>query len=507
MIRSARIRSSAPGAPARRRTWTRRPSGAPSAAGLALTLALTLTVALVTAALGAAPATAQMAPDAAPAGPLLTLDDAVATAIAQNPALAAADAASRAAEQTVRESRAMRWPTLEVTTDASRSTNPVVVFGQLLSQERFSQANFDVGFLNEPDALDNVRGMVSVSQPIWTGGRIAAGISGAENQSTAASAARERALQELVYRVTDRYTGAVVAAQAVAVRQEGLDAARKNVALTQDLFDGGLVVESDLLQARVRESEAESALADARRNADVARAALNLELGRALDTPYRLPDELEVPDPVDAELATLVARASDRRPDLMAARAQVEAARAGVNGAKGGRLPKIGWSGSYEADAERLSDDPGTNWTVGVGLRWTLFDGFATGARIARSEALLEQAERNVELAQRGVALEVESALRGVDTARLRWQEAQRSVDLAQRSAAIVRDRYKEGLTTVVELLQAETLATGSRVRELQARRDLAVARAGLTLAVGDPGPAPLGTAAGAPSGEEASSR
>jgi len=438
-----------------------------------------------------APAMSRADGPAEPAAPLLTLDSAVAVAIEQNPSLAAADAASRAASEGVRERRAARWPTVEVTTDATRSTNPVVVFGQLLSQERFSQANFDVGFLNEPDALDNVRGAVSVSQPIWTGGRIAAGIAGAQQQASAAQASRERALQELVYRVTDRYTGAVVAAQAVGVRQESLEAARKNVGLTQDLFDGGLVVESDLLQARVRESEAESALADARRQADVARAALNLELGRALDTPFRLPDELDVPAPVDAQLATLLARADDQRPDLAAARAGVEAARAGVDGAQGGRFPKIGWSGSYEADAERFSDDPGTNWTVGVGLRWTLFDGFATDAKIARSRAQLDQAERGAELAERGVSLEVESALRGVQTARLRWQEAERSVALAERSATIVRDRYKEGLTTVVELLQAETLVTGSRVRELQARRELAVARAGLTLAVGDPVAAP----------------
>lgn len=434
-----------------------------------------------------------MAQDAEP--PLLTLDQAVSIAIAGSPSLAAESAAARAAEQSVRESHAARWPTVEVTTDATRTTNPVMVFGQLLSQERFSQANFDVDFLNQPDALNNVRGAVSISQPLWAGGRIAAGIRGAEQQSAAASAGRERALQQLVYRVTDRYTGAVVAAQAVKVREESLEVAKKSVKLTQDLFDGGLVVESDLLQAKVRESEGESALADARQSAEIARSALNLELGRALDTPFGLPEELAVPEGVDTPLADLVARARDRRPDLAAARAQVAAARAGVDGAEGGRLPKVGWSGAYEANADDSLHSPGTNWTVGVGLRWTLFNGYATGARIARSRARLDEAERRAELAERGVALEVESALSSLHTARLRWQEAVRSVDLAERSATIVHDRYKEGLTTVVELLQADALATGSRVRELRARRDLAVARAGLALAVGDaPAAAPVST-------------
>jgi outer membrane protein TolC len=427
--------------------------------------------------------------DAEPAGAVLTLDEAVGIALVHNPTLAAEDAAARAAAETVRESRASRWPTVSVITDATRTTNPVAVFGQLLTQEEFGPENFAIDSLNDPDPLNNVRGVLSVSQPLWAGGRIDAGIDGAERQADAARQGRERARQELVYRVTDRYTGAVVAARAVEVRREGLEVARESVKLTRDLYEAGLVVESDLLQARVRESEAEAALADAEAGAQVARSALNLELGRALDTPMTLPESVDLPAADEAaeavELAALIAEATDRRPDLGAAQARVQAARAGVRRARGGRLPEIGWSGAFEADSEEPFDDPGSNWTVGVGLRWTAFDGFATSARVERARAELDRAERLAERAEQGIALEVEAALEELHTARLRWDEAVRSVELARRSAAIVQDRYKEGLTTVVELLQAQTLETGSRVRELRARRDLAMARAGLDLALG----------------------
>ncbi len=421
----------------------------------------------------------------APEAPLLTLEEAVRQAIADNPGLAAQGAAARAAEAGRQESRGARWPRLEVTTDAARTTNPVMVFGGLLSQERFSEQNFDVGFLNEPDPLTDYRARIAVSQPLWAGGRISAGIHGADRQAEAADLGRERARHELVYRVTDRYTGAVVAGQAVGVRRAALDTAEKSVALTRDLFDTGLVVESDLLQARVRETEARAALADAEKDAAVARAALNLELGRDLDTPMTLPSALDVPETTPGELPALVAEARDRRPDLAAARAQVAAARAGFEGARAGRLPEVGWSGAYEAHAESPFDHPGTNWSLGIGLRWTGFDGFATQARVARARAELERAERMTEQAERGVALEVESAERGLAAARLRWQQAREAVTLAERSVAIVRDRYQEGLTTVVELLGTEALVSGSRTRELAARRDLALAYTELDLAVG----------------------
>jgi len=433
-------------------------------------------------------------PDAAA---VLTLDQAIELALANNQALAAQSAVARAAEQTVRESRSARWPTVNVTTDATRTTHPVAVFGQLLSQERFGPENFDVDFLNNPDPLNNFRSVLSVSQPLWAGGRIDAGITGAERQAEAAGLGRERARQALIYRVTERYTGAVVAGQAVAVRRESLKVAEENVKLAGDLYEGGLVVESDLLQARVREREAVAALADAEQKAKVALSALNLELGRDLSTPIRLPDS---PDPVaspellEAPLDVLVAEAVERRPDLAAARASLDAARQGLRRAKAGRLPEVGWSGAFEANSEEPFDDPGSNWTVGVGLRWTPFDGFATDARIERARAEVERAERLLELAEQGVALEVESAFRELATSRLRWQEAEASVDLAQRSAVIVSDRYQEGLTTVVELLQVQALSTGARVRELVARRDVAVAAAALDLALArEVGQAPAG--------------
>ena len=419
-------------------------------------------------------------------GPVLSLEEAVAAALDGNPGLAAREAEARAAEAGVRDRRAARWPTLEVTAGAARTTDPVGVFGGLLRQERFAAQHFDPAFLNEPDPLTDYLGVVAVEQALWAGGGIAAGIEGAGRAAEAARLLAERARHELAFRVLDRYTGAVVAERAVAVRQQTLEAARGTVRLTRDRFETGLVVESDVLQARVRESDAEAAVAEAERDAAIARAALNLELGRPLDTPFTLPAGLpEAPPEATEPLAALVARALEARPDLRAAAAGVEAARAGLDGARAGRLPRLGWSGAFQANAEDPSDDPGSHWSLGLGLTWTGFDGFATGARIDAARERLEEAERMAELARLGVALEVEAALRGLEVAHLRSREAAEAVTLAERSAVIVQDRYREGLTTVVELLEAEALLSGARTRELQARREVSVAGGRLALATG----------------------
>jgi outer membrane protein len=433
---------------------------------------------------------------AAPEPPLLTLEEAVALAIESNPALAAESAAARTAAAAVREGRAARWPRLLASAGAGRTTDPVAVFGGLLRQERFAPRYFDPVFLNEPDPLTSYRASVSIEQALWAGGRIASRVEGAERAAESAVHILERARQELAFRVLDRYTAAVVARQAVAVRRGSLEAARESVRMAGDRFETGLVVESDVLQARLRQSEAEAVLAEAERDAAVAAASLNLELGRELDSPIALPDRLpeaiEAPEldgaanEVATEEVTLETEAAlDRRPDLLAARAWVDAARAALGAARAGRLPEVGWGGSYAAETEEPSDSPGSHWSIGLGLTWTGFDGFATAARVEGAQARLEQAERLADHNRRAAELEVEAARRGLATARLRWRQAREAVALAERSAVIVQDRYREGMTTILELLEVESLLAGSRSRELQARRGVVMALGELDLALG----------------------
>ncbi|RMH19257.1 MAG: hypothetical protein D6696_11150, partial [Acidobacteria bacterium] len=93
---------------------------------------------------------------------------------------------------------------------------------------------------------------------------------------------------------------------------------------------------------------------------------------------------------------------------------------------------------------------------------------------------------------------EVRRAAAELAAARARLAQGERAVALAERSLAIVRDRYREGLTVLSELLDAENALTRARLRRLAARRDLLLGRAALKLATGRL----LPPAAGAPTPE-----
>src|SRR4051812_40979620 len=99
----------------------------------------------------------------------LSLPDAVAAALAGHPSLAAASARVRGAEARVDEARGGWLPHLNYQESWQRSNNPVFVFGSLLTQHQFSEANFAIGPLNRPDALNNFQSLVTATQTVYDG--------------------------------------------------------------------------------------------------------------------------------------------------------------------------------------------------------------------------------------------------------------------------------------------------------------------------------------------------
>jgi outer membrane protein TolC len=217
----------------------------------------------------------------------------------------------------------------------------------------------------------------------------------------------------------------------------------------------------------------------------VSRAALNLAMGQDIETPLELPGAFDAPAIEPEDLSGLIRRARESRRDLLAATHRLQAADQMVRVNRAGRLPEVGLSGAYEANAEDFIGADGTNWSVFLMARFTIFDGKQAGERVVRAQEERRAAQEMTEVMRQAVGLEVVQAFHELQAARQRLALAEASVTQAGESLRIVEDRYKEGLTMIVELLGAQTTLTAARTREVSARRDVLLGRATLDLAVG----------------------
>ena len=105
----------------------------------------------------------------------LGVEDAIRAAWARNPGLQASAEAVHAARADAARARDARLPTLSVTLRAARTDEPMMAFGTRLDQARIGQADFDPARLNHPDAIGAAGAGVTLTLPLFMGGRLVAG--------------------------------------------------------------------------------------------------------------------------------------------------------------------------------------------------------------------------------------------------------------------------------------------------------------------------------------------
>lgn len=415
----------------------------------------------------------------------LTLREAVATALQQNPALQAAGEETAAAEARLAQARAAWYPRIDFSQGFTRGNNPVYVFGTLLTQQQFTAANFALPGLNAPTPLDNFQTRFDGQWLLFDSFQSKHRVQAARRMKTAADFQTEQERQNLILRVVQAYYGVVVARENLAAAAEALRTAQANEKRVRDLVDAGLVVASDLLSAQVFRAQMEERHIRAENQLQLARMMLANEMGVSPDAWPEPSDSLTEPAPLESAMELWEQTALGERPALRAAELQQQAAASNTRVAQADFGPKVGLLASFERDAETLGGPSGTNWIAGIRLDFNLFSGGADRARLAEAKARERQADRNLEAFRSGVRLEVRQAYLETRAAEKRAAAARDAVEQARESLRIIQNRYEAGLTDITELLRAQTAQLEARTAWLVALYDWHVARAALERAAG----------------------
>lgn len=427
----------------------------------------------------------------------LSLDQAIALALARNPALAGVASGAEAAAAAVREARGRFGPTADLSAGVGRTDNPVQAFGTLLNQERFTARDFEVDRLNRPGPINDVQVRLDLEQPLYQGGGLAAGLRSAELGARGAKQRLARSRDALAFGVTEAYLAVLLADARQAVAGATVSTAEAILADARARVRSGAALESDALSAEVRLAEARQAAIVARQGLELARASLNERLGVERWRAYALTTPLAPDDAPPPPADELIEKALAGRSDLAEAGTAEERAREAVRAARAEFLPRVALRGQVERHAPESLDGGGTSWGVFLTARVNLFSSGRDAARLAGRRAELDQAAAQVRATARAVELDVLGARLAVEAARERLPVARLAVGQAETSLEILRRRYRGGLAPILDVLNTELAWRRARLGEVEARHDLAVERARLDLAVGGTARHEGGAAAG----------
>ncbi len=405
-----------------------------------------------------------------------TLEDAWRLALDRDHALAAARADLEQARYGERAAVAERWPSIAATAGFTQfATAPslqIVTPGFALTAPVFPNDGY-------------ASGTVQVALPLYTGGRISAGIDAAHQTAVGAEETERAARGSLRYAVALAYIEVLRAQRRLATAESSVTSLSAHAADVANMVERELVPGSDLLSARVALANSEQGRVGAANGVALAYAAYNRYVGEPLDRTPALSDDL----PADAALAAtpveeLVARAVSARGELAAVSARAEGLASQADAERAARRPQVALVGGYNY-IENAVLDRNQFGSVGVGVTWHLYDG---GQARSRSSAVhsaeVALTERAADL-RSAIELEVRSAWLGVQSARARREASARAVEEADENVRLTRELYGEGLGTNTNVLDAVALqvaATGNRDAALL---DEAAARLDLERAVG----------------------
>jgi outer membrane protein len=406
----------------------------------------------------------QSAPQAAPGTQeSLSLKQAEALALQNNPQISVARLTALASQQVTREVRSNLWPT---------------AVANLTGVDSQENSRITAGGLNNPIIYQRAAAGLAVSQLITDFGRttnLAASASfaaKAENQNAVATK------EQILLAVDQAFYGALQAHAVLTVAQQTVSARQTVSDQVEALFKSKLRSQLDFSFANVNLAQAKLLLLDAENNENAALAVLSAVLGYPGVHRFQLVEDPTPITPPPSNVDDLISEAFAMRPEILALGFQYQSAQKFQSAEHDLFFPTIEAVGAVGDTPVR--NPVLSNWygAVGVNVGIPLFNGFLYSAR-SREARLRAQAtqDRLLDLRNR-ISRDVRTSWLNANTAYQRVSVTQQLLDQANLALDLSQTRYSLGLSSIVELSQAQLQQTQAQISNAQASYDYRLALA-----------------------------
>lgn len=385
----------------------------------------------------------------------LTLAQAEALALRNNPQITIGKLRALLAQQNVREVRSALLP------------NAYLSLTAVDSQEN---SRIAAGGLNNPIIFPRAATGTTVSQLVTDFGRTTNLVSSAELEAKSQDQKAQATRDQIILAVDQAFYNALETKALVQVAKQTVDARQLLVDKIQALTSAKLKSDLDLSFTKVDLSRGKLLLLEARNNQEAALATLSAVLGYADQQNFTLMEESGELAPPLPEVNPLILQALQQRPEVLALQDQVNAAEKFGHAEHDLWRPTISALGTVGVSPVR--DDHLTNWygAVGVNVNIPLFNGFLYNARAKSADLQTEVNRQRLSDLRNTIARDVRISWQDSNRAYERLSVTQQLRDQAALALDLAQSRYNLGLGSIVEFSQAELQKTEADIEDTDAR-------------------------------------
>lgn len=322
--------------------------------------------------------------------------------------------------------------------------------------------------------------------PVFTGGKINNATKAAKVEVKLSEEELRNTEGELLTEVVSRYYGLTLALQVEKVREQMFLAMEKHFTDAKKLYENGIIAKVELLHAQVSKNEAERELKKARHDIEIIRAGLDASLSYdtvvAIQPVSNLFINNEIPDiSYWTESATLY------NPQLKQIEGKKELTNIKKKADQGNYFPSVAMMGTYNLVDKNYSPYL-PDWLVGVGVKWTVFDGLDRKHKINADEAIMSQvgyAEQKAHTDLKAYIIKLTQELEGQKEQKT---ELDNTLDLANEYASSTEKAFSEGLVNSTSVVDAHSKVAQVKALRLKVLYDYDVTLAKLFQTAGIPG-------------------
>ncbi len=331
---------------------------------------------------------------------------------------------------------------------------------------------------------------LQLQQPLFTGLQLENSAKAAEKTAEATVYDSRADKSNLKVQIAASYWSLYQAFQAEQFMEENLERTNSHYKQAQDMLNQGMLTQSEVLSAKVQVSNAQLLLLDAQNALRLATVALNNVLGVPLITEYKITSVPQAGDTAMQDISVLLQLAVDNRNELQSLKLKEQAAGAAVSAAWGAYLPQIFLVGDfyYQRPNQRIQppiDAFKNTWDAGIQISLPIWNWGQTESKVNEARAQEEQAQLAEKQAADAVYLDVTQSYLNFKQAKDKIGVAQTAVNDAEESYRISDQKFKVGLVTNTDLMDAEVALLQAKLNYTQALTGLEVARISLEKATG----------------------
>ncbi len=393
-----------------------------------------------------------------------TVDESVRLAVQNNPGLASQQQTVEIAKEQIREARAGKRPS-------------VTASGSIGYESIDSNRTFAFGLGDQPVAS----AVVEAALPIYTGGRVSAGIKQAKAGFDAAEAQFESELQNLHLSVLTAHMNVITARERVVIRANSVDLLLSQNKASEDRFDVGVVTRTDVAASEARLEAANAALAAAQAQLEAVQASYEF-LTATPPTRLVTPDNLgELPTSFEDALQM----ALRQNPLIRALESADLAAEQAVKVAAGVLKPSVDLVGSASIQETLDQNERDTNLSALARASIPLFEPGVSKSQVRQAKLRQQQSRFDLENARRQIRARVATAWYSREAARQSINATEKQVEAAEIAYDGAQEELAVGTKTTLDVLDQEQALLNARLAGIEAQQDYVIATGELLNATG----------------------